>query len=334
MATKDIEWIDVAKGYCMVSVYLIHSVYYSGIEEETFCYILYPFYVNAFFFISGYLLFLKQYHHSKPFNTIKNLSNILYRLVIPTIIFSSFTFIPKILFHHDVFSVHSYFINVFGGISFWFTSALASAQLLLIILILICKNKLSIILFLSFLLFLIGIAFNNNRQDAEAINYLPWYLRTGMVYVLIMVLGGIYSIYEKNIDSFIKYCLPLIFIIYAISMLVYRRGTPMLALGMGGQCNLFGLMCMFMGIIIIICVSKKLPSLTFIKYIGRNSITFYFLSSVYPALIGTIIKRLNISIISTIAFFAVFVLALLIGFVTTWFIKKYCMFLIDIRKAL
>ena len=51
-------WIDILKGVCMICVYLCHSEgYYDA--RENLGYIAKPFYVNAFFFVSGYLFFGK-----------------------------------------------------------------------------------------------------------------------------------------------------------------------------------------------------------------------------------------------------------------------------------
>ena len=55
-----IEFIDLAKGICIISVYLLHAECYSGlIWTKSYGFLLQPFYVNAFFFISGFLLFEK-----------------------------------------------------------------------------------------------------------------------------------------------------------------------------------------------------------------------------------------------------------------------------------
>lgn len=54
------EWIDLVKALCMIGVYLCHSeVYYYGMGGLQLGYIVQPFYVNAFFFVSGYLFFSK-----------------------------------------------------------------------------------------------------------------------------------------------------------------------------------------------------------------------------------------------------------------------------------
>ena len=53
MQSKNIKWINTARALCMISVYLLHSEFYYGDAGFSYGYALTPFYVNAFFFISG-----------------------------------------------------------------------------------------------------------------------------------------------------------------------------------------------------------------------------------------------------------------------------------------
>lgn len=59
MEKKNILWINILKAICIISVFWVHSANYFGVSTPFGSYI-HPYYVNAFFFISGYLLFRKQ----------------------------------------------------------------------------------------------------------------------------------------------------------------------------------------------------------------------------------------------------------------------------------
>ena len=52
-------WIDNVKAICMIGVYLLHSEAYYGYGSVQYGVFFRPFYVNAFFLVSGYLLFRK-----------------------------------------------------------------------------------------------------------------------------------------------------------------------------------------------------------------------------------------------------------------------------------
>lgn len=57
-------WIDNVKALCMIGVFLLHSEAYYGYGSVQYGIFLTPFYVNAFFFVSGYLLFRKWLNSS------------------------------------------------------------------------------------------------------------------------------------------------------------------------------------------------------------------------------------------------------------------------------
>ncbi|MBE6297052.1 MAG: acyltransferase [Bacteroidales bacterium] len=125
-------WIDTIKSICIICVYIAHceSFYFPAKDVATF--IVTPFYVNTFFFINGYLLFKKQFKNNRIRNYTlkveykKDLCNILFRLAIPTIIFSAIIYIPK---NHGNFDFDRFIYNIFGGTSFWFTSAICVSQI-------------------------------------------------------------------------------------------------------------------------------------------------------------------------------------------------------------
>ena len=60
MGEKSINWINVVKALCIIFVFLRHTGSYYGYSTGLVGEMYIPFYVNAFFFVSGYLLFWKQ----------------------------------------------------------------------------------------------------------------------------------------------------------------------------------------------------------------------------------------------------------------------------------
>jgi peptidoglycan/LPS O-acetylase OafA/YrhL len=60
MANKNINWINAVKAFCIIFVFLRHTGNYYGCSTGIVGDLFIPFYVNAFFFVSGYLLFWKQ----------------------------------------------------------------------------------------------------------------------------------------------------------------------------------------------------------------------------------------------------------------------------------
>ena len=60
-----LPWVDNSKAICMIGVYLLHSEAYYGVGNFRLGIIFSPFYVNLFFFVSGYLLFFKLFKTNK-----------------------------------------------------------------------------------------------------------------------------------------------------------------------------------------------------------------------------------------------------------------------------
>ena len=101
-----------------------------------------PFFINVFFIISGYLIFRKQKQLLNDFPTFfswfhsegaKYLKNILFKLILPSILFAAFLFIPKMLVRDENIELCEFFRQTLGGYTMWFVSALAVSQLLLFI---------------------------------------------------------------------------------------------------------------------------------------------------------------------------------------------------------
>lgn len=64
-----LNWVDSIKAVCMIAVYLLHSEMYYGTAGVSYGYAVQPFYVNAFFFVSGYLFFRKYLNQQMLINT-------------------------------------------------------------------------------------------------------------------------------------------------------------------------------------------------------------------------------------------------------------------------
>lgn len=332
---KELQWVDAVKGLCMISVYIYHLEAYYGYPQHYIGYFLRPFYVNAFFFVSGYLFFLKEKEYQSSMNktvlTKKRLQNILFRLILPTIIFSTILFVPKSVFHSNTTSIKEYFLHIWGGIYYWFTSAMVVSQIILVFLVSYKKISFRITVIISILLFIIGLLINY-RSQGDAMNYLPWYWKTGLVYTFIMVLGGIYLKYEKRIDTIIGRFWYLLVGSYFILLILGRHyDIPFISLGMSGVCNFYGFIILIIGISFIILLSKTIKAPSLIRFIGKQSIAFYFFSGVIPALLCSITKHI-ISEQYFIIFILVTILAVFLGFLIAWVVNKYLPFLVDLRK--
>lgn len=60
MERKNIVWINYLKAISVIAVFLVHCELYYGYGLGVIDHLVHPFYVNAFFFVSGYLMLRKQ----------------------------------------------------------------------------------------------------------------------------------------------------------------------------------------------------------------------------------------------------------------------------------
>lgn len=142
----------------------------------------------------------------------KLIANVVFRLVIPTLAFSTLIYIPKMIFHGNPLSFGQYLHDVWGGTSYWFTSALSVAQILLAVLLLNQYSHMAFYVVACTLLSLLGIYLRGIFPSP-----FPWYYQTGMVSTLLMSLGGVYLRYESRINKLVsktlrfrnsRFCVP------------------------------------------------------------------------------------------------------------------------------
>lgn len=322
-----LHWVDTLKAICIICVYITHTdifIDYNTVLGK----FVYPFYVNAFFFISGYLLYRKYLHCNFNYSLteFKNgVLNCIYRLAIPTIIFSVIIYIPKILFHNQAFNLKVFATDIFGGTSFWFTSALFIAQITILFMFLTKKKSILFYLISTSFIF-ITLQTICDFTPQPAINYFPWFWRTGLIYTFIMTIGGVYAKYENEINMWI--IAPMICTSVIGYYMIYI-GEIVPCLGLSGRCNVTGLITSISTIIILAEIVKHLNAVQVLIYIGKNSIIFYFFSGAIPALISTTMIKIGIQGISLLL--VSFLLSISCSYILTHIIVMHFSFLTDIR---
>lgn len=334
MQSKNIKWINTARALCLISVYLLHSEFYYGDAGFSYGYALTPFYVNTFFFISDYLLFKKYMKVPETISFPKKeyhklIANVIFRLVIPTLVFSTLIYIPKMIFHGNPLSFGQYLHDVWGGTSYWFTSALSVAQILLAVLLLSQRSHMAFYVVACTLLSLLGIHLRGIFPSP-----FPWYYQTGMASTLLMSLGGIYLRYESRINKIISkpYVFGVAAFVYLYSIMItnpahLQKTIPDIYM------HLWEYLTILCSIICIITLSHLLPQVKWLEYIGKNSIIFYFFSGVMPALFGSIISLFapDASYALTLTVTSI---ALLAATGINLIIQQYFPYLTDLRKIL
>jgi fucose 4-O-acetylase-like acetyltransferase len=314
---KELNWVNVAKAISIITVLFVHTENYYGLELGEINQFLCGFYVNAFFLISGYLLFRKQLN--KPAieagsvqyiigDGKKLMFNILYRMYIPMIIFSAIEFLPKIMITHRAFEFNTLLIETVGAGTYWFTSALLIAEVIIALLLVTRRQNIGFYVVVLGIISSIGI----------------------ILACFFLGLGSLYWKYETWFDRVInKYTILLLIALY-LYIAYLCPVAPRFMVSMGDM-DVFGYFFGFLGSVILIWFCKQLPQIKTLTFVGRNSICFYFMSGALPITLSAIVKMFY-SQVSPLGLFLIFGLTLIGAYIASLVIVKYLPWMLDIRK--
>lgn len=333
---KNLAWVDWVKAICIFFVYWLHVDTFSDWPKYT------PipygaFFVNAFFFVSGYLMlrkFLSLPQTDSVFyvNRNKSFESTIYKIAIPSIIFSVIDFVPKNIVRGGGFRFFElFFESVIRG-THWFTCALVVSQTLLLIFISIkgC-NKAWRIFILSIFAFTIGWLVNKYDITIMGDKYAPWFYKSGFMATLFLAVGGIYWRYENLIDRYLLYkkWIPFaVFLAYiTLSKLSKVFGWKYATSVLQGI-DIVGVLVSILAIFSVVGICKLLTNNRIITWIGRHTIGFYFLSASVPFACVKLCKMIP----NSVAFYLCVLLSFFISWALIWFIDRYIPFMFDAKK--
>lgn len=281
---KDIAWINTGRAICMLCVYIAHCNFYYMFYKTPVYFVYKPFYLSFFFFISGFLFFknLEKF----PFkHKGKNLIN---KLILPTLLFSTLIWIPKALVHGNDVSLRLFLYDIFGGTACWFASTLIIAQILSLLIFFFIRNIYGV-----FVVGIITLITSFYLVEIDPTPF-PWYYKSGMIAVFFMALGGMFNKHYRKLKKYISIKNMLISgAAYFAIMLInyYYIGCTQHIMTVKYDNIPFGLFNNILGIIFIIQVSHYIPKMKWMQYIGKNTLIFYFMAGGVPLIMGLVARR-------------------------------------------
>ncbi|MCB6901740.1 acyltransferase family protein [Hoylesella buccalis] len=310
-----ISWIDSVRGFCMIAILYFHTeIYYTN--TTIIPYSMYV--VNAlvmFFFISGFLFYKENNFHIK-----KKIKSIFRSLIKPYFIFTAIISIPKTMVHGENIEMINIIKQILLGHASWFIAALIIAEFIFSIILYVSKEKTSIIIVSSCILFCIGLSFNHTDL------LIPWHAHIAALSVLFIASGYLYHRFNHlfcHYTNSFTFVLALVVLVickiienyYELNMIIYVLNID----------NVFiFLIDTFLSIYIIIYLAKKLPQFHFIQYVGRHCIVFYFLCGGIPLLTSKVFNAISLGYSSNyLQLLPVFFCVLVITTFITWIIYKY-----------
>jgi peptidoglycan/LPS O-acetylase OafA/YrhL len=333
---KEINWINWAKIYGMLLVYLYHTSYYLHLPDSGYNFYG-PFFVNVFLFISGYLIFRKQL--STPVIDIPKktwtqgegrtmLSNILFRIALPTVIFSTINFFPKKILRGEEIDLWSFAHDTILGGSLWFTCTLTVAELLIFLLLLSRWRSIWFYVAYAFCIATAGAFIMQICATADISLSVPWHYTQGMVAVLYLTLGGLYWKAEQRIDHILRGSRwAMLFIVYLVVMF--------LTVNFAWQDFIFetlfsDLILNTTGVLMLIYVSKQFAASDFVNKLATLSIGLYFLSGAVPNILAVAWTKV-FGEAESAAWLMLTVCSFAVSACAVWLIKRYIPWLFDLR---
>lgn len=321
MIKDRIKWIDIAKFFGMILIYLGH---FSKIGRyRSFIFL---FHVPLFFFISGC-----NENYDKEDNYLKYVYKNFKKILVPFIIFALLSIGLYIILYNpngnDLKMVFVYFLNgcvrnTFISHGLWFLSCLFVMKIIFKI-IKYTNNKIIILLISSFLYILaIILRFNNPSlffNIDSAIYYLIYYC---LGYISFDFIKKLFSLDTRNKKIF-YWLSGIICLLYALMLLMNKDLIISLPLT-----NFGGLLLKFVKIIILIyCVlfiSKIFENVTIFSKIGQNSIYLcgneYFVKRLLPLALAVFGIKLYVNgIVSTMIYS---IILIILSYVLSIFEKK------------
>lgn len=332
---KNLAWINYAKTFCILIVYYYHSECYCGFNKSLLYNFYSPFFLNVFFVISGYLLYRKHEQNNSSNNshrieaTLKDqmVDNVLFKIIIPTILFSSIFVIPKCLLQHEFNDYLSIIYYALGGSSSWFTYALAISEIIIILLWFRWNSNPITTFVVSIGLFFFGV-FTHYIGIQNLFSF-----QSGLVATPILALGCLLFKYENLIDKYIYNWISIIglAIIFIFIVLSNYGGCHFSSYGI--DFNISGGLAFLTSALVLLGICQTLGGRSEIiaNFVGRNTLPFYFLCNAVPNISAIIIKK----IIDSDSYYLsvlTFVVSICISSILVYIIITYFSFLLDFRK--
>ena len=260
-------WIDTTRAACMLVIYLFHAYVYCQLFDQRLMGLI-SVTINVFVVVSGYLFYQNHAADSpRQLSLAADLRRVMSRLVWPTVLFAAVLFVPKMWFNRAELQWSVFFYNVLGGMTFWFTSALAVTQLLFSLLFSAKRIPQAWHLLLVLPFFLLG------YFDATLENF-PWHWKDGFEFTLYFALGGYYFRHERGFNILFRRFRVSIIILYSALSLIYAFWPN------PASFLIFNVASFPMALSLFRCTPK---GHRFLSFIGRNSLMFYLLCGLTPA---------------------------------------------------
>ena len=320
------QWIDLARGFCMMAILLDHTeVYYTGNNIIPYHYYI----TNAligFYFISGYLFYKNNY-----FNYTYKIRSILRTIIKPYFIFTFIISISKTYCLGDENDMFSSLKHIVYGQASWFIAALIVGELIFSTIVYISKSKTWILSTLSIVCFALSIVLSHQHASY------PWQINNALQAILFINLGYLYHQFEEYFNRFNTPLYIFLLLLLFIIIKVYEEYdawnmyiSPILI----DNYALFIIDTLLFSHLLI-CLCKQMEKYhsnnkiqqtinDMIAWTGAHSLVYYFLSGGIPLLVSTAMNKINYAYEGNyLRVIITFISVYIITSIFTWIIYRF-----------
>lgn len=265
-------WLDFGKGCSMLMVVLFHCEAYLPLESTSVSDLFMLFFMPFFFFLSGYLFTADPLQ----FSLRRKLKQILRGIVWTYLLFTTAITIPKYIISGEPMTEG--FLNILLGRASWFIVALGGSQMMFAVLVRYCKDR------RAYALFMFASLLAGWVMKCMGWMWLPYCLDSTLVVNFYFGLGMFYRWNEQRVECIVAPCwrnfVVLATLFYTLQWLDGRWLHTCEALFNISDHTNFPLAVAYslVGIAMMTIFSKKLCQPRAVRFVGRNSLVFYYLN--------------------------------------------------------
>ena len=203
---------------------------------------------------------------------------------------------PKHLASGAEFTFATMLYDILGGFASWFVAALAVSKISLAVLLKYCKNIVVIGVVCS-LLVIIGFFMTQYIEGPIA-----WYAQYGLISLVYLFPGMVYKKYESKLNKYIGWQAIISVILYFTCVVIdhfYLGASTYIYTLEAGGVTFSGVMSYlflsFLGIWMMVSLVKLIPAgVKWMTYIGKNSLTYYYLNTGLLVVLIAIMNRIGL----------------------------------------
>lgn len=303
----------------MLAIYLFHTeIYYTGDA------IIHPrLYVenalSCFFFISGYLF----YKNGTKLSFSRKVRSVIRHIIVPYFIFATVMAFPKAFVHDTGESATEVLLGVLAGQASWFITALAVAEIMFAAMLSLPEKYHAVIMPACAACYVVSFCLPDETANI-------WNFNTALMSLAFLYLGFIFHIYEERINKRNRWLLPAILPpLLALKWYEHTNGLTVNYNPATATSPMIFLIDNLLSALLIITFSKYFNRLRFIKFVGRNSLIWYFLAGASPLFTGMAFRYAGLEYTGCYpTVFAAVAVACCVSAVATVLIMRYIPFVV------